>query len=148
MPMNRSKYPKDWDDFSHRIRFDRAKQQCECTGECGLHDGRDLFFPEAKRCEERNGFPAKWAQGTVVLTVAHLCHETMCVNEQHVKGLCNRCHLRYDVDLHMLHALESKGQGDSLEARAARARQAEQSRKIRESCGPCELRPMRVERKT
>ena len=115
MPMDKTKYPKDWEEFSRRIRFDRAKQQCECAGECGLHDGRDLFFPEAKRCEERNGFPAKWAQGTIVLTVAHLNQpggactcSPLCAEESHVKAMCQRCHLRYDIERHVENRKDSR----------------------------------------
>lgn len=40
-PENRGRYPKDWKAISERIRFVRAKGQCECTGECGDdHKGR------------------------------------------------------------------------------------------------------------
>lgn len=106
--MNRMDYQGNWTEFSRLIRFERAKEQCECAGECGLHDGRDLFFPEAKRCEEKNGYPAKWAQGTIMLTVAHLnradgpckCHP-LCAIADHVKAMCQRCHLRYDIDRHV-----------------------------------------------
>ena len=41
--------------------------------------------------------PAKWAKGRVVLTVAHLCQDSTCDDEAHLKAMCNRCHLRYDV---------------------------------------------------
>lgn len=106
--MDRAKYPANWEEFSRRIRFERAQSQCECAGECGLHDGRDLFFPIAKRCEERHGSPAKWASGTVILTVAHLnradgpCQcEPLCAIDNHVKAMCQRCHLRYDIDRHV-----------------------------------------------
>ena len=113
MSFDPANYPMEWAEFSRKIRFERAKEQCECEGECGLHDGRDLFFPKAKRCEERNGHPAKWAQGFIVLTVAHLngkdgpCNcAPLCANEAHVKAMCQRCHLRYDVELH------SRNRGD------------------------------------
>ena len=39
-------------------------------GECGLHQPTG----GPRRCEERNGEPAKWAKGKVVLTVAHMNH--------------------------------------------------------------------------
>ena len=41
MTMDRAAYPKDWDEFSRRIRFERAEGRCECLGDCGLH-GRSL----------------------------------------------------------------------------------------------------------
>lgn len=108
MPFDRKKYPVSWEEFSTEIRFKRAGGQCECSGECGLHDGRDLFFTQAKRCEERHGFPAKWATGQIVLTVAHLnradgpCKcDPRCAVAEHVKAMCQRCHLRYDIERHV-----------------------------------------------
>lgn len=108
-------YPSNWYEFSMEIRNERAKGQCECEGECGLHDGRDLFFTKARRCEERNATPAKFAQGMIVLTVAHLNREggickcsPLCAEASHVKAMCQRCHLRYDAPLHQIHAKETR----------------------------------------
>lgn len=106
VPFDRSRYPANWEDFSRRIRFDRAGGQCECAGECGLHDGRDLFFPVAKRCDERHGALAKWADptSTIILTVAHLngrsgpcACDPLCADEAHVKAMCQRCHLSHEI---------------------------------------------------
>lgn len=120
MPMDRAKYPADWEEFSRKIRFERAGSQCECAGECGLHDGRDLFFPEAKRCEERHGYQGKWQDGTIILTVAHLnrkdgpCQcEPRCAKPEHVKAMCSRCHLRYDIDRHVANAAETRAKKGS-----------------------------------
>jgi hypothetical protein len=75
-------------------------------GECGLH-GRSLFHAHPRRCMEQEGKPAKWAKGKIVLTVAHLnaaggpCScAPLCSNADHVKAMCQRCHLRYDADRH------------------------------------------------
>lgn len=95
MPVDYGKYPRDWPDISFRIR-QRAEWRCECTGECGLHHER--------RCEERNGERAKWARGKVVLTVAHLNHEPMDCRDENLKAMCQRCHLRYDMDHHKANA--------------------------------------------
>ena len=99
MPVrDQSRYPQNWKAVSLAIR-ERAGQQCECVGECGLHPGQ--------RCEERNGTFAKWAKGKIVLTVAHLnaeggpCRcEPLCDIAEHLKAMCQRCHLRYDQELH------------------------------------------------
>lgn len=106
--MNMADYPADWPAFSKRIRFERAKGQCECEGECGLHNGTDLFHPAATRCIEMNGQRAKFARGHIVLTVAHLNAKggpcqclPLCAIDDHVKAMCNRCHLRYDSDRHV-----------------------------------------------
>ena len=81
MPMDRAKYPPDWEGISIRVR-DRARGQCECTGECGLHAGR--------RCEERHGDFAKWAKGKIVLTVAHLDHNPESADETRLKATLDR----------------------------------------------------------
>lgn len=98
-------YPPNWKEFSRKIRFERAAGRCECAGECGLH--RTTGGP--RRCVERDGEPAKWAKGTIVLTVAHLCRPKdhggkKCAEPSHVKAMCQRCHLLTDQEVHMTHA--------------------------------------------
>lgn len=85
----RRRYPPNWNAISRFIRFERAGGRCECVGECGLHT-------TTRRCTERNGQPAKWANGKVVLTTAHLDHTPENVDHDNLRALCNRCHLRYD----------------------------------------------------
>jgi hypothetical protein len=109
MPYDRSLYPPDWPAISRRIRA-RAGGQCECTGECGLHRAH----PGPRRCVERNGAPAIWAKGRVVLTVAHLNHDPADCRDENLKAMCNRCHLRYDTALHVRHAATTR-----VRARAA-----------------------------
>ena len=96
-------YPAHWRAFARSIR-ERAGERCECDGRCGLHRTN----PGPRRCEERNGEPATWARGIVVLTIAHLnasgdvCRcDPLCADEAHVLAMCQRCHLRYDVALHV-----------------------------------------------
>ena len=90
--MPESDYPPNWKEISLQIR-ERANWQCECTGECGLHRGR--------RCEEKDNTKAKWAEGKVVLTVAHRNHSKADCRPENLMALCNTCHLRYDHVLHM-----------------------------------------------
>lgn len=89
---NRKRYPANWKAISARIRFERAGNRCECIGECGLH--------LLTRCEERNYRPAKWAKGTVILTVAHLDHTPENCDDSNLRAYCQRCHLRYDAEHH------------------------------------------------
>lgn len=103
MPVDCSKYPKDWPEISLRIR-ERSGGQCECMGECGLH--KTTGGP--RRCCERNGEPAKWANGKVVLTVAHLNHTESDCRDENLKAMCQRCHLRYDVDHHKQNAAKTR----------------------------------------
>lgn len=97
MPADMTRYPKSWPEFSRWIRYTRAEGRCECTGQCGLH--RSYSTP--RRCIERHHTAATYATGTVRLTVAHLCNcDPPCANPNHVKAMCQRCHLRTDRYLH------------------------------------------------
>ena len=112
MPIDKSKYPRDWPAISKRIR-ERSGGRCECSGECGLH--------HEHRCEEVNGRPALWARGKVVLTVAHLNHLESDCRPENLKAMCQRCHLRYDSKHHQKHARETrrkkKGISDLFQAK-------------------------------
>lgn len=108
MPSERTKerltrYPKDWKRISAAIR-ERAGNRCECEGECGLH----RTTPGPRRCVEVNGGPAKWAKGKIVLTVAHLDHTPENCEPENLKAMCQRCHLRYDLALHIQHSRETR----------------------------------------
>lgn len=101
---NKSKYPANWKQISDRIRFDRAGGQCECIGECGLHQTN----PGPRRCTEKHGANAQWAKGRIVLTTAHLNHiETDC-RDENLKAMCQRCHLRYDAKHHQANAAATR----------------------------------------
>jgi hypothetical protein len=100
MPADMSRYPEGWKEFSGMIRFGRAGGRCECTGSCGLHK----THPGPRRCTEIHGTMAQYAKGKVILTVAHLCNcEPPCAIPEHVQAQCQRCHLRFDVKLHVEH---------------------------------------------
>jgi hypothetical protein len=102
MPMPPNHYPVGWRDFSLSIRYARARERCECTGQCGMHRPN----PGLRRCVEVNHKPARWARGRVVLTVAHLCKcDPICMNPAHVIAACQRCHLRIDRYRHAAHRM-------------------------------------------
>lgn len=86
-PENKDRYPKDWKAIVAKVR-ERSGDRCECHGECGLHHGR--------RCVERHKTKAKWANGMVILTTAHLDHKPETRDLDRLRHMCNRCHLRYD----------------------------------------------------
>ena len=93
---DKRRYPCNWPQISKSIREDRARGRCECTGECGAgHEGR---------CEARNGQPHPIAGSRVVLTVAHLDHTPANCDPANLRVMCQRCHLRYDPDLHRANA--------------------------------------------
>lgn len=91
--MKRSDYPDGWVIFTLTIKVVRAGGRCECTGECGLHGGAN----HVSRCIEKHGEKAHFAKGLVVLTTAHLCNcLPICKEPNHVRAMCQRCHLRVD----------------------------------------------------
>lgn len=118
-PENRARYPADWPEISARIRFERAGGQCECEGECG----RGLIGGRPKhqgRCEARHGEPHPRTQSKVILTTAHLDDPIEDCRDENLKGMCQACHLSYDMDRHKVAAAETR----------ARQAEAEQGRRI------------------
>ena len=108
MPIDYKKYPKNWKAFSLEIRRERAKNRCECEGECGnTHGGR---------CPEINGNGRLFGKRSVVLTVAHLWKDkclhyndgVRCAIKSHVKAMCEGCHLNYDREQHMANRKANK----------------------------------------
>lgn len=91
-PENRARYPKNWREISLRIRK-RARQRCECTGECNIAHGR---------CKARNGKPHPDTGSIVVLTVAHLDHQPENCADDNLKAMCQRCHNRMDAPMRRL----------------------------------------------
>jgi hypothetical protein len=100
---NQARYPKNWKEIVAQVAA-RSGGRCECTGQCGLHRTN----PGPRRCIERNGQPATWAKGRVVLTTAHLCHDESCADLSHLRHMCQRCHLRYDTKHHQKNARKTR----------------------------------------
>lgn len=109
MPMDRSRYPHNWEVISWQIRGIRAGWQCECEGECG-HD-------HGGRCTAVHGHPHPVTGSPVVLTVAHLCHDDCseipdgkgkCGEASHCRAMCQRCHLSLDLAHHTARAAATR----------------------------------------
>jgi hypothetical protein len=96
-------YPANWKEIVAKVRR-RSRDQCECMGQCGLH--KTTGGP--RRCVERHRHKAKWARGIVILTTAHLCHDSTCSDLAHLIHACNRCHLRIDLEQHMANSAETR----------------------------------------
>lgn len=109
---NLKRYPKDWKAISKRIRFERAQGRCECEGECGISHYLGQGFP---RCSARHGQDHPITGSRVVLTVAHLDHQPEECEDENLKAMCQRCHLRYDAHHHATNARRTReakaGQG-------------------------------------
>jgi hypothetical protein len=114
--MDITRYPEDWHDISHRIRFVRAQGRCECTGECGLHEDR---------CDARHGEPHPVTNSKVVLTTAHMGtdtgdkHDKMDVRDENLKAMCQRCHLIFDLNDHIEHAKVTRANNERAALLAA-----------------------------
>jgi len=94
-PENKDRYPRNWNEIVATVR-ERSGGRCECVGECGLH----CTTPGPRRCVEMDRTNAKWANGRVILTVAHLDHQPENNHLSNLKHMCQRCHLRYDRKHH------------------------------------------------
>jgi hypothetical protein len=93
---NASDYSQDWKNITasiwRRATTTRRRVRCECRGECLKHRGRceevHMTWPRARR---RRG------KVKIRITTAHLCHETKCDKRNHLRAMCEPCHLIYDL---------------------------------------------------
>ena len=81
MPMERWRYPANWNEIARRVK-DEANWTCE---ECG------------RVCRKPNE-PFDTHKRT--LTVAHLNHIPEDCRRENLRALCAPCHLRYDAAHH------------------------------------------------
>jgi hypothetical protein len=89
-----------WRALSLRIRKDRARDRCECTGECGTDHGIENAERDGQlgdiRCSAFEGKPHPLTGSTVRLTVAHLDQDPTNNDEANLGAFCQRCHNRLD----------------------------------------------------
>lgn len=81
MPMERERYPANWEQIARDVK-DAAGWKCQ---KCG------------KQCR-RPGEPFDTHKQT--LTVAHLNHTPEDVRPENLMAMCAPCHLRYDAKHH------------------------------------------------
>jgi len=91
MPADRSNYPPYWEAISQYIRFQRAGGRCEGS-------------PRYPDCRAEHGQPHPVTGSTVVLTVAHLDHDTKNNDHDNLRAMCQRCHLTHDARQHARNA--------------------------------------------
>jgi hypothetical protein len=113
----RTAYPPDWKAISRRIRFERARGQCEWCGAVNYQ-------------------PHPVTGSKVVLTVAHLGApmpdgtpvsklDTMDCREENLAALCQPCHLSFDRDIHGIHFYRRVFRRRHANALAAHGKQLE-----------------------
>ena len=88
MPINYKDYPTNWAEISLQVR--------EQSGWC------------CEFCGARHNMPHPETGSRVILTVAHLDHDTTNNARENLRALCQRCHLRYDAQLHAMHAAQTR----------------------------------------
>lgn len=109
MPMDYTKYPRNWKDISRRIR-ERDGQRCKW---CGVenyaigardrfgdwHNEHDIQSMKSSVGESLFGDYPKMIR--IILTVAHIDHDTTNNEDSNLAALCQRCHLNHDRDHHL-----------------------------------------------
>jgi 5-methylcytosine-specific restriction endonuclease McrA len=116
MPMQKDRYPADWKAISLRIR-ERDGQTCKWCGVPNgaiirrLEDGESYTYYGQYTTKAEWG--AKWARLRpkvirVVLTVAHINHDTADNSNGNLVALCQRCHLRHDAKYHAQNAARTR----------------------------------------
>lgn len=112
MPLDRSRYPADWNAISKRIR-DEAGNRCEW---CGVANGavgqRDRFgtFHEMGPMEAETAVCVDGERVTrIVLTVAHVENpDPMDCRPENLAALCQACHNKLDRPMRQKHAAETR----------------------------------------
>ena len=89
MPMDRTKYPADWDEIARAIK-EQAGWKCE---QCNLQ----CRYPDEKFDTHRR-----------TLTVAHINHVEMDCRPENLVALCPKCHLAYDQARKVMQRLARK----------------------------------------
>lgn len=129
MPMDRTKYPDDWKEIRTRIN-ERSGGKCEwckapngqlvARSACGnfymLKDGHTF---DAKLGDDMGYFRgSEYPFGhmvKIVLTVAHIDHDTTNNADGNLAHLCQKCHLGHDRWQHAETRRRKKAVGDLFE---------------------------------
>ena len=116
MPFDAKRYPKDWKNIAARIR-DRDGNRCKF---CGVFNGAVGYrLPDGSFVQLAESVVDRRKIITIVLTVAHLGaekpdgspgdkHDKMDCRNENLAALCQRCHLRLDVDEHAANASRTR----------------------------------------
>ena len=108
-PCNYSDYHPDWKSIRRQI-LDQADHCCEFCGVANMARGRRdehgvFVTADEDTCDE--WFWSERRCFRIVLTIAHLCHDTTCYDPTHLRALCQKCHLAYDVEHHRANAAQT-----------------------------------------
>lgn len=134
MPCNYKNYPDNWKTEIRPAILNRAKNKCE---QCGVKNrafilrgewrGRNVYqdsegwiydaATSAKVGGDCLGEVDKTGRGKmikIILTVAHLDHNTKNNKKSNLKALCQKCHLAHDAALHAENARRTRNKKKGL----------------------------------
>lgn len=109
MPINYKEYPPNWKTEIRPAILARASNCCE---DCGAPNHQLIYRPVKGKADwelapEGHAADAMALDGIkftkIILTIAHLDHDKLNhdVELDRLKALCQRCHLRYDMNHHV-----------------------------------------------
>ena len=116
MPCNYKNYPPNWKEIRAAI-LERADHKCE---ECGVanyavgardktgqwHDENSIHHMNSDYGYSLFGEFPKMIK--IILTIAHLDHNTGNNHPDNLKALCQKHHLSYDTKLHAVNAQKTR----------------------------------------
>ena len=126
MPIDKSRYPSNWEEISRRIRFERAGGRCEW---CGAPNGKWIIRNPDDRAQyhvlgeslhdETLALESPIHPTLVILTVHHRGitrvdgrpgdpHDKMDCRDENLAALCQRCHWIADLPIHIQRAQEAR----------------------------------------
>ncbi|WP_296700709.1 hypothetical protein [Thiocapsa sp. UBA6158] len=97
MPVNWSLYPANWKTEIRPAILERAGNCCEGS-------------PAYPECRAANHEPHPVTGSRVVLTIAHLNHDTTDSRPENLRAWCQRCHNTYDAAHRRRNRQRSRGQ--------------------------------------
>ncbi|MBW3637518.1 MAG: hypothetical protein KY445_13805 [Armatimonadetes bacterium] len=136
MPWNPKRYPPEWKAIRARIQ-ERAGDKCEWCGVTNRAIGyreKCGAFVQLAPCKESVGMDVEVAAldgykiVEIVCTTAHLGtdhadgskgdkHDKMDCRDENLAFLCQRCHLRYDIQEHIENAARTRAKKREAAAR-------------------------------
>lgn len=95
MPISYSNYPENWNELRAKV-LERAGNRCE---------GSPGHYPD---CRAENHKPHPFTHSRVILTVAHLDHDTTHNDMSNLRAMCQRCHNAYDFQHRRANAAKTR----------------------------------------
>ena len=116
MPIDYNLYPKDWKTHIRPRILQRARHRCE---QCGLPNHCTALSKSRVQLLEPQPYKTALANVgwyhepedraiVIVLTIAHLDHDTTNNADTNLAALCQRCHLTHDKEHHATSARSNR----------------------------------------